>query len=87
MKKKSIIVLMAAMCLAVSGCNSTEKAKNNDTDTKQESEEKIEIRDLTDATEEEAWDYAEEIISTIKEKEPKLGDYEVSIEDFGFPSS
>lgn len=92
MKKKSLalLLMLALGCSTLFGCGDKESKKEEDKKTEEQSEEAegseddvIPVKDLSDATVEEAWEYCDEIVETIKEKEPSFGDYEVSIADFG----
>lgn len=85
MKKRQIIALVLVAGLSLSGCAKDKKNETDNLNTQTESA--IQVKDLTNATEDEAWEYAEEIITDIKDNEPKFGDYEVSIEDFGAEKS
>lgn len=96
MRKRIFVLAMTATCLSLTfmGCSS-DKNKNKDDKNKQEEESKndseknekkedeIPIKDLSEATPDEAWKYAEEVIKEINAKEPVFGDYQVSIADFG----
>lgn len=86
-------VLAISLCMSLSACGSdsgkeekkaeTEESKDDSKKEEKRAAEKIEVKDLSDATEEEAWAYAEEFVADIRKNEPKFGDYEVSIADFG----
>lgn len=81
MKKNYIIISLLAAVLCLTGC--TKEQKNAGSNAHTELQEEIKVKDLSKATQEEAWEYAEEVIAEIKDKEPKFGDYEVSVSDFG----
>lgn len=93
MKKRTFMLAMTAACLSFAfiGCGSDkdkESKKDNTEETKEDSEnddkeDEIPVKDLSNATVDEAWAYADEIIAEIQEKEPTFGDYQVSIADFG----
>lgn len=94
MKKRTFMLAMIAACLSLTfiGCGSDKDKDKEKTDNTEESadnsgektnEDGIPVKDLTDATVEEAWAYADEIIAEIQAKEPTFGDYQVSIADFG----
>ncbi len=96
MKKRIFLTaVMTVCCLALAGCSSdkkedektpedTTKSESSKDDKKEESKgDEIKVKDLSNATVDEAWAYADEIVAAIKEKEPKFGDYQVSIADFG----
>lgn len=87
-KKRLTFIFTLVICVVISGCSGAKEEKSGDDSIKQEvKEDNIEVRDLSGATEEEAWEYAEEIIAEIKQNAPVFGDYEVSIEDFGAKKS
>lgn len=91
MKKRTLLLaLMAACCLAFVGCGDKPKAdkeedkKEESTDKKDESKkDEIPVKDLSKATVEEAWAYADEIVAEIQKNATSFGDYSVSIADFG----
>lgn len=86
--KTCIVFLATILCIAQTGCGTEndkadEKSGNNQT----EKEEQIAVKDLSGASEDEAWEYAEEVIKEIRGREPQFGDYQVSIADFGAVAS
>lgn len=92
MRKKSLVLLLAFVlgCSMLTGCgDKAEKKEDKKTEESgdkaqsEDGEEKIPVKDLSEATVEEAWEYCDEIVKTIQEKEPVFGEYEVSIADFG----
>lgn len=93
MKKRTFMLAMTAACLSFAfiGCGSDkdkESKKDNTEETKEDSqkddkEDEIPVKDLSNATVDEAWAYADEIVAEIQAKEPTFGDYQVSIADFG----
>ena len=97
MKKRTFVLAMTAACLSLTfiGCSSgkdedketnkdnTEDVADTDNEGEETNEDEIPIKDLSDATVEEAWAYADEIVAEIQAKEPTFGDYQVSIVDFG----
>ena len=90
MRKKSLVLLLilALGCSALVGCDDKESKGKEKTEeqggkTEGKEDEVIPVKDLSDATVEEAWEYCDEIVDIIREKEPTFGDYEVSIADFG----
>lgn len=91
MKKRTLLLaLMVACCLAFVGCGDKPKAdkeedkKEESTDKKDESKkDEIPVKDLSKATVEEAWAYADEIVAEIQKNATSFGDYSVSIADFG----
>jgi len=85
MKKKQLFICLLAAGISLSGCTKDKKTETGSVNT--QNQDIVEVKDLSNATEEEAWEYAEEIIAAIKENEPQFGDYEVSIEDFGAKKS
>lgn len=90
MKKRCMALALAfVMTCGLTACGGKDSEKaSQQTEKAQDSEgnagqEEITVRDLSKAEPQEAWEYAEEIIQTVREQEPKFGDYEVSIADFG----
>ena len=88
--KKISCVLALSLCMSLCACGSSEEKdkKKETTEEKKEEKvkraaEKVKVKDLSKATEDEAWEYAEEFVAEIRKNEPKFGDYKVSIADFG----
>lgn len=92
MKKRTFLAAAAIMsCIALVGC-SNDKNKTNDAEKNAEEskdndqnnqDDGISVKDLSEATPDEAWAYAEEIIAEVNAQAPTFGDYQVSIADFG----
>lgn len=91
MLKKVSCVAAMVLCLSLTACggdsadkkDSQKTADETKTEESKRAAEKVTVKDLSDATEDEAWEYAEEFVEEIRENEPTFGDYEVSIADFG----
>lgn len=83
--RKGCKILLAGMVLsmALCGCGADTKSEKTEKKKSEAKTEEIIVKDLSEAEPEQAWEYAEEIIQTVREKEPQFGDYEVSIEAFG----
>lgn len=92
MKKRTFLAAAVLMsCIALVGC-SNDKNKTNDAEKNAEEskdndqnnqDDGISVKDLSEATPDEAWAYAEEIIAEVNAQAPTFGDYQVSIADFG----
>lgn len=92
MKKRTFLAAAVLMsCIALVGC-SNDKNKTNDAEKNAEEskdndqnnqDDGISVKDLSKATPDEAWAYAEEIIAEVNAQAPTFGDYQVSIADFG----
>ncbi|MCI8373677.1 MAG: glycoside hydrolase family 28 protein [Lachnospiraceae bacterium] len=96
-KRKYLFLILAASCMTMAACTSSEHSNQDKSKVQNGSKldkehplmaaEKIKVKDLSKATEEEAWEYEKEILKEIREHEPVFGDYEVSIADFGAAAS
>lgn len=86
--KKCMVFLATILCIAQTGCGTeNDKADERSGNNQTEKEEQITVKDLSGASEDEAWEYAEEVIKEIRGREPQFGDYQVSIADFGAVAS